>query len=96
MLYILFSYKNQLSNSGYFLKINSPDKAKPIILLEVTANGVNVILGSWNITYNDYKRFNGQFPVTFFTTKRYNDIEFRVKDFGMADLYFDHVELKEF
>ncbi len=81
---------------SFNIKANNFKNANPIALLDVVAD--------WGTTkLAEIKIYKEDFPINdytyidldFETSKRYNNIEFRIYYYGNANLYFDQIVLKE-
>jgi hypothetical protein len=81
---------------SYSLKADNYKNSSPIALLDVVTNSGTTKLAEKEIGRNDFLP-NGYSNITldFKTSKRYNNIEFRIYNLGNANLYFDHIVLKE-
>lgn len=68
----------------------------PIALLDVVADWGKIKLAEKTIC-KDSLKVDDYYPIdlSFSTPERYRDVEFRIRYYGNADLYFDHVVLKE-
>lgn len=83
-------------SADFYIKANSFTSDDAIALLDVTADWGTVQLAGKRINKKDF--FSDEFnyiKLDFNTSRRYNNVEFRIYYYGNADLYFDHVELTE-
>lgn len=81
---------------SFYIKANNFKNNNPIALLNVMADWgktklAEIIIDKNDFPINDYSYID----INFKTSKRYNNIEFRMYYYGNANLYFDHIILKE-
>jgi hypothetical protein len=80
----------------FYLKALHAGTNNPVALLDVTSGWGAVQLAAKKITKHDFASDDFQYiALPFKTTERHTSVEFRIYNYGQADLYFDHIELIE-
>jgi hypothetical protein len=80
----------------FYLKAKNITSDTSFAILDVAGDWGAVQLAKMNIAKADFSnsRYN-YIDLDFKTSKRFTNIEFRIYYYGHADIYFDHLELKE-
>lgn len=81
---------------GYRVKANNFKTDHPIAHLDVVADWGTTTLAEMDINKEDFQgSAYSDIHLDFKTSKRYNNVEFRIYYYGNADLYFEKILLKE-
>ncbi len=80
----------------FYVRATEFSSQNPVALLDVTADYGMIILEAKEINQTCFSDTGFRYiDLNFETFKRYRNLEFRIFNYGNADLYFSHVKLKE-
>ncbi len=80
----------------FYMKATKFKNDYPFAVLDVAADFGTTQFIVKKISKSDFNGNNYKYiDLDFSTKKRYNNVEFRIYYYGNADIYFDHIELKE-